>query len=564
MRKIAVARKTRWPLTRLILALVLLIPAGCAIREKGPSSPHVSPARASLNLATNSQANAPEASIGYYLDAARLAAQTLAQPAGKNDDDARNVYNEAAAQLTVLLRSKPEWWNRTETFHSPRGTYRLRFAPESKSGGIWGPDYFTFFRTRGQLDEKLIKQQFISQGLGGILVGVRKVADPKKYFYPLVGVSAPVTATLNFAAQGSKAEHDVALTLFDPARRRTTRIDGQEYPLAADFSASFAYYPARSSLGIEGMLEPGSLIKEAGIYITQPYDPQRIPVLFVHGLGSAPQTWRSMINAIDSDPRLRGRYQFWIFGYPSGEPPALSALQLRNGLKAIYRTYPQTKNMVVVAHSLGGLITQMQVVNTGRVIWDAVFKDKANDYFSRVPANDLLKQALIFNASPRINEVVFICTPHYGSNLATGFLADLVIRLIKLPGNVLKTAYAGASESLRIVEQTHDNRVPDSIQGLSPQSPLLISLNTLPIQVPFYSIIGNRGRPGPLAQSSDGIVAYWSSHLPGAQSETIVPYPHVCLAEPLTIGEVNRILHIYLTHPPPRKPSKNVGPPPIH
>jgi hypothetical protein len=106
--------------------------------------------------------------------------------------------------------------------------------------------------------------------------------------------------------------------------------------------------------------------------------------------------------------------------------------------------------------------------------------------------------------------------------------------------------------------------VPDSVQGLSPKSPVLLSLNTLPIQVPFYSIIGNRGRPGPLAQSSDGIVAYWSSHLPGAQAEVIVPYGHVCLGEPLTINEVNRILHTYLTNPPPRKPSKNVGPPPIH
>jgi Alpha/beta hydrolase family len=549
---------------RLIIALALLLPVGCATQETKTGGPNVSPARASLILATNSQANASEASVGYYLDAAHLAAQTLAQPGGKNDDDARNVYNQAAGRLTVLLRSKPEWWNRTETFHSPRVTYRLRFAPEFKSGGIWSPDYFTFFRTRGQIDEKLIKEHFISQGLGGILVGVRKVADPKKYFYPPVGVSAPVTATLDFAGHQSGTAHEVTLTLCDPAKRRTTRIDGQEYPLAADFSAPFAYYPARSDLGIEGMLDPIRLMKEAGIYITQPYDRQRIPVLFVHGLGSAPQTWRTMINAIDSNPRLRGRFQFWIFDYPSGEPPAVSALRLRKGLQAIYQTYPQTKNMVVVGHSLGGLIGQMQVVNTGRVIWDEVFQDKANEFFASLPADALLKQALIFNASPRINEVVFICTPHYGSNLATGFLADLVIRLIRLPGNVLKTTYAGAGESLRIVEETHDNRVPDSIQGLSPKSPLLLSLNTLPIQVPFYSIIGNRGRPGPLAKSSDGIVPYWSSHLPGAQSETIVPYGHVCLAEPLTIDEVNRILHIYLTHPPPRRPSKNVGPPPIH
>ena len=60
-----------------------------------------------------------------------------------------------------------------------------------------------------------------------------------------------------------------------------------------------------------------------------------------------------------------------------------------------------------------------------------------------------------------------------------------------------------------------------SVQTLSPRHPYFKALNDRPIQVPYHSIIGDRGR-GDTPESSDGIVPYWSSHLNGAQSEIIV------------------------------------------
>ena len=49
-------------------------------------------------------------------------------------------------------------------------------------------------------------------------------------------------------------------------------------------------------------------------------------------------------------------------------------------------------------------------------------------------------------------------------------------------------------------------------------------MNTVPIESPFHSIIGNSGRWNvPLKESSDGVVPYWSSHLDRALSEKIVP-----------------------------------------
>ena len=71
-------------------------------------------------------------------------------------------------------------------------------------------------------------------------------------------------------------------------------------------------------------------------------------------------------------------------------------------------------------------------------------------------------------------------------------------------------------------------------------------MNASRISVPYHSIIGNRGKPGPLAESSDGVVPYWSSHLDGAQSEVIVPGPHGACQLPQTIAELDRILRLHL------------------
>ena len=71
-------------------------------------------------------------------------------------------------------------------------------------------------------------------------------------------------------------------------------------------------------------------------------------------------------------------------------------------------------------------------------------------------------------------------------------------------------------------------------------------MDTVPVQAPYHSIIGNRGKPGPLADSSDGIVPYWSSHMNRALSEVIVPGPHGLVNYPQNIAELKRILHLHL------------------
>jgi hypothetical protein len=84
-------------------------------------------------------------------------------------------------------------------------------------------------------------------------------------------------------------------------------------------------------------------------------------------------------------------------------------------------------------------------------------------------------------------------------------------------------------------------RPPTSISGLSPQNPMLLALDKLPIEAPHNSIIGDRGR-GDTPKSSDGVVPYWSSHLDTAQSELIVPTDHGAMNHPKAVQEMRRIL----------------------
>jgi hypothetical protein len=509
----------------------------------------VSEARLSLADARKTRSD-PRIAVGHYLDAAAEAVRSVGVSSGnKVSEEGRAIYNAASQEVVVLLRSSAELWNQTETIPSRDGIYRLRFVAGSHKEVTWDPGYFDFFRTPGQVHEKVAHQETRNNDWGGVLVGVRKPSDPRKYFLPLVGLAVPVTATLDFTPSGSRAGsgagrvRDATLALYDPTRRETVRVAGAQRLLAADFGAPLAYYPKLKLLGFMAMLRPANYEERAGLYMLEPYDPDRIPVILIHGLTSIPQMWIPTISAIESDPEIRGRYQFWVFDYPTGDPIALSALKLRESLAQVYQLYPKTKDMVLISHSMGGLLSQMQAVTTRRVLWDRVFQGDADRLYAKLPPDNVVKRALIFDANPRVQRIVFICVPHRGSDLAINWIGSLGTGLISLPGKLLSGAEDVVTAPLeRDVGIKH---MPTGINGLSPRSPLLRGLDTLPIHAPYHTIVGDRGR-GDTPNSSDGVVAYWSSHLTGAKSELIVPGPHGSFALPQTVSELKRILRLNL------------------
>jgi pimeloyl-ACP methyl ester carboxylesterase len=524
--------------------------AGCATTPQTAGRLQYAPAANSLREARSSQVPI-EQRAADYLQVAAMTAPLLGT--GAQETPARDTYNAACAELTVLLRNSEggRLWNQSQTLTASNTTYHLRLEPATNA--VWGPNYFTTFKVADQVKEKLIKKENLQQGVGGALVGARILTPPEK-FAPPKGITAAVTATLDFHGT------DATLALRRPAKQPTASVEGKARPLEADFSAPISYYQPPANLMLVALLggfRASSYPGKTGLYFLQPYDPDRIPLVFVHGLYSTPFTWVQTINGLQADPEIRKHYQFWVFAYPTGNPVLYSALRLREELAKVDKLYPHHKDYVLVGHSMGGLLSQAQVTTMNRADWEKTLGAPAMQLFATLKPADLVARATTFKANPRIKRVVFVCTPHRGSDLASGGIGGFAIKLISLPADLTTTMKSEIPEET--LRKLNNGRLPNSVSNLAPKAPYLAVLNKQTIQAPYHSIIGNRGKPGPLANSTDGVVAYWSSHLDGAKSECIVPGPHGSCELPQTIAELDRILRLNLKTNSTSKPTSTVA-----
>jgi len=525
--------------------------ASCATAPQTGRGPEYAPTASIMREARSASVPA-ETRAADYLQAASMTGPLLGS--GAQETPAVNTYNAACGELTVLLRSSAggQLWNHPLTLTGNNTTYHLRLEPASNA--VWAPNYFTSFVPEQQVKEKLIRKENIHQGVGGALVGVRLVNPPDK-FAPRRGITAPVTATLDFHAK------DATLALRRPTKQLTASVEGKVRPLAANFSAPLSYFQPPGNLmftGLFGGFNSKSYPAPIGLYFLQPYDPDRIPLVFVHGLFSTPWTWVQTINGLQADPEIRKHYQFWVFAYPTGNPILYSALRLREELAKADQLYPNHKPYVVVGHSMGGMLTHDQVVSVNEGMWEKALGQNARSLFKENSGNSLIVRAVKFRANPKIKRVVFICTPHRGSDIASNGIGKIGISLITLPTR-LAAVMMDSLTSADLAQITGSSkRLPNSITGLKPTNPALPVINGAPISVPYHSIIGDRGR-GDSPNSSDGVVAYWSSHLARAQSELIVPGPHGSCELPQTIAELDRILRLHLGIRSPSKPAATVA-----
>ena len=155
-----------------------------------------------------------------------------------------------------------------------------------------------------------------------------------------------------------------------------------------------------------------------------------------------------------------------------------------------------------------------------------------------LPEDSPVRRALIFSPRQDVSRVIFLFTPHRGSQVASWNLSLWVSRLLRLP----EWIRSGIGEALDAIDHDPAGHFPNSIRDLSPTSPFLQALSEIQPQVPAHSVIGNRGRREPLEESSDGVVAYRSAHLPAAQSERVVPAGHRETSHPEVVAELTRIL----------------------
>lgn len=367
---------------------------------------------------------------------------------------------------------------------------------------------------------------------------------------PLTGICEPVTALVRFD-RGTPQ-----LAFYRTLKDDEVIINGQNTRLAADFTAPLAYMVSKGQnriMAIREMLRTDLNITRAGLYQFSIYDPNKIPVVFVHGLMSRPETWVPAVNQLLADKQIREHYQFWFFLYPTGLPVWASAAKLRSELERYRATLdpphdnPAFSRMVLAGHSMGGLISGLQIRAGGRHLWQQFL----NTPPEKMNLSPRLKAHLIriieFQPRPEIARVVFFATPHRGSNLAVNPFADFFSRLVRLPFGFLREDAKGLQRFLHEDARELFVAPANSIVFLRARSPLLAAIMKLPMRrsVPYHSIIGDRGK-GDTPESSDGIVPYWSSHLEGAASEKIVPSGHGTNENPEGVEEFRRILRLHL------------------
>jgi hypothetical protein len=495
---------------------------------------------------------------GCFLDAARLARDGAVRDGLGNDAELRLIYNVSCSSLAWLLHREGLLGASSLAVHGPLQNYRIRLGDPGR-GGIDSTHYDDLIPA-DQIElthVDLTRQR--QDGIGGAMVAhrARRDDDEQRQFIGKAGYALPVNATLEFPGH-AKAR----LMLRDLLRVDHLRVAGREVPLAADWSTSLGYlfrYAPPSNLGYKGMLRPDEFAADTSLYELEPFDPEKIPVVLVHGLMSSPLTWVEMLNTLHADPVLRENYQGVLFRYPTGYPISRNAAAFRKALKEFRainetpRNRSKMRRMILVGHSMGGILSNLQIRDSGDTLQKLFFDRPIDELELSEQERASLEELYKFTPDPGVERAIFIAAPHRGSDISMKPIGKLGSRLIRLPIDVLGTGVAGAQllqtpglsetgrEELRIV--------PDSIKGLRAHSPFLEACLRMPVakRVTYHSIIGRAKLSDPIPESSDKVVPYWSSHLDGAASEKIVHATHTTITPNHdAIEEVRRILYLHL------------------
>ncbi len=381
----------------------------------------------------------------------------------------------------------------------------------------------------------------------------RRVKQP---FHPPNGECLPATAVLEFLPDVPGHATEARMKFYNPLAVSAVAVGRHSQPLAENLTAALQSTLKDATLDESGPDKHASSASgehASRLFFLSRYDKAKIPVVFVHGMLSGPDVWKNSINELYANAGLRRRYQPVCFSYPSKLPVPASAARLRELLTRSRQSLdPRHENagfdrMVLVGHSMGGLLARMQVMDSGQDLWWAFFDVSPQQLAGTIDADTehMLQQSLFFKHRNDISKVVFISTPHHGSVLAdNSAMRKLVRTLLFLPktaGKQVKELQALPAAFIHPELRTYFAWGVGGVDNLAAKHPFFRALARHRVGVPFHSIIATRGA-AVSRDSSDGIVPYWSAHLDGAVSETIVPYSHRCLEKKETVQAVMKIL----------------------
>lgn len=479
------------------------------------------------------------ASVDYYyvaMSAAWLALTPSSTAATPRDPQAWAIYHDSLVRLILAGqrhgRLDPR---RGLTINTAAGPL---LVPTRYYGFSWKPEDFHQLIVVGDYHTKRPQHVYRRPGFGVPLIVVRYQNGHGGFLreqHPFAATAVLRPAMLaagasNSASAAAAGDAGPSLDFYDSLAIRQVPLAGNQIELAADITAPFAVVASQADqLKFRDLLLPGSSTNPAQLFFVEPYRPGKIPVVFVHGLLSEPSTWADPANDLRAVPQVYERFQFWGFRYPTSTSLLDSATVLREQLQLAVATIdplgtdPALRQMVLVGHSMGGLVSKLQVTSSGSAIWSRVANRPLETIVADEEIRARLRRDTFFEPSPFVRRVVFVGTPHRGSSIASNVIGRIASWCIEPSPESTRIHRALIQSNPNTFSAEVMDGFPNSVDLLEPTSPLLAALQQMPVnpRVSLHSIIGC-GYPTLTSGDSDGVVPVASARHPGVQTETFV------------------------------------------
>ena len=272
----------------IVFALSIFASGGCAhlatVKTIQPRIPTIASSDAQLRDATECLMRAERevtlVALGDDLAAAKLSLSVLERR--PDDSSAQSTYNFSVGRAVGNIeRANLQPWRQSSRIPFDQGSFLLSAARPIDAEH--DPSRYDLFPTDTlKISGRFFKTSSRVSGIGAPLVAVGREENPQfRQQYKLRRVYAPVTAAIRFSGQSAELE------FVDPMKSERIAFSKRTFPLAVDLSAPTAMLIARERperLGFARVMDPQEYADTARLCQLQQYDPNRTPVIFVHGL----------------------------------------------------------------------------------------------------------------------------------------------------------------------------------------------------------------------------------------------------------------------------------------
>ena len=359
--------------------------------------------------------------------------------------------------------------------------------------------------------------------------------------------------------------HDIDVEIYNPYDDETVKVADNTYPLAANFSAPYGMWLARTDLAAaayRGLFAREERLIAPQLYMLEPYNPNKRVIIMIHGLASSPEAWIRLTHNMLGDTVLREHYQVWQVFYSTNMPILESRYQIQALIENTFKQQvnsnnPQessaraTKQAVLIGHSMGAVISRLLMSNDDlrpNALLDIDPKDRR-----KLMALPIVQKRFTLEALPEVGRMVLLSAPLRGTDYVDRWFTRAIRKVIRLPKTFVQTIVNGTQSAQldqKLLETIHNislKKIQNGPSDLGEKSDFIeLTKDAKIINIPYHSIIGNNKGDVPKSEMTDGIVPYKSAHLDGALSEKIIDGGHSIQETPEAVLELRRILRLHL------------------